>query len=147
MYQQKDENYKPLNISIMDNLIKLVKEFESLVSKCRLPELFDDLDLSDYRRGIYVGHDEMCDAIVTILDRCGVRQQRKAKFCSKEISSNQWRQLNLLVDCARDRWHALGSASNFYDDAYCRGYINAVLRMMDILGIDEKRVKEKRVKE
>lgn len=119
---------------------KLIKDIEKILSENFFTG--DMSFLSDIEQGYKIGSSDVAHHLSSSLNRYRVRQQRKAKSYAKEISSHQWHQINLLVDCARDRWRALGSVSNFYDDAYCRGYINAVLRMMDILGIDEKRVKE-----
>lgn len=110
---------------------KLIKDIEKVISDNLSYGLFEDMSRP---QGIAL--------FLSSSLRCyKTRRSRKSKPV-KEISSNQWHQINLLVDCARDRWRALGSVSDFYDDAYCRGYINAVLRVMDIFGIDEKRVKK-----
>lgn len=63
----------------------------------------------------------------------------------KVISCDQNLQLNELVECAADFWEMIPShvqESLSYNDYYRIGFIDAVLRVMDIFGIDEKCVKK-----
>lgn len=86
---------------------KFIKEVEEIISDNLSYGIFEDLS--------------RCQAIALSLSRSlnryRERLRRSARFSSKEISSGQRHEIDILVDCAR-------------------------YRMTSVLGIDDKRVKE-----
>ena len=74
-----------------------------------------------------------------------VRHQRESKSFSMEISSGQFRLIRLMVDLASERQSIIDSLSYNavgFSVAYFKGYISAVHRIMEILGIDENSVEK-----
>lgn len=130
MYRQIDRNYKPFKLNAMD---KLIKDLDNLIYE----------GLCDYPTTV---------RLFSILTRYRLRQHRAANSFTIGISSDQWGHINTLIDDARERFKLLPDDCGCFDelsldelslqDAYRLGFINAVLRLMKILGIDESRVKQ-----
>lgn len=114
---------------------KLIKDIELIVSNNLNYDLFEDNSAAQ----------RMALDLSLALCEYKARMLRVSHRDGFAISSSQWRLLDELVGYASDFWKMLPhqcSASYSYNDYHRMGFINAVLRMMNILGIDEKRVKK-----
>ena len=108
---------------------KLIKELEHLISDNLSYGLFEDMSRAQ----------NIAISLSASLRRYRARQLRSADSSAKYITFQQWHLISLLFDRARDLSKMLdGSFSSSCDCWYSRGYVDAVFRMMSILGIKNK---------
>lgn len=122
---------------------KLIKDIEKIISDNYLTG--DISSLSDFMQGYKIGASFVSNRLYAAFNLYQIRQQVSSNFYANGISSAQLRRINELVDYASDYWEMLPhnvQDTRTYYDYYRMGFVNAVLRIMDILGIDEKRVKK-----
>ena len=135
---------------------KFIDDVKNLISD---NYFIDDMSsLTDFEQGYKLGKSCVARDLLQSFHNYNVRNHHALKSHNNEISCHQLHMINLLIDDARERWQLLpgddarerwqllpGDDLHFDDlslvDAYRSGFVNAVLRVMAILGIDEKRVK------
>lgn len=123
---------------------RLIKDIEKIISEYRVSkDCLSTLSLKSYL--FSCGRNEVVNSLSLALDLYEVRQSSQCSK-SKEISSEQWRQIDNLVDDAGVLCKLLPDDISFDNlsgqDAYRHGFVTAVLRMCSILGIDENFVKK-----
>lgn len=119
---------------------KLIKELDRIASFYRFDNVFDSFFTEDELIK-FRARDEVSSSISDALKRYRVRQQSAARSLNG-ISSEQFSQIENLVSTASDYWDMINDECPTSLDKYRSGYINAVLHMCSIFGIDQKRIKK-----
>lgn len=113
---------------------KLVKDIELIVANNLTGNLFEDVSSSQ----------RIALSLSSALADYKRRRYSESFETGRVVSCRQWRDISELVDFASGFWHILphNDSSYTYNDYYRLGFVNAVLRIMRILDIDEDLVKK-----
>lgn len=120
---------------------KFIKDIEDIISDFASPLITE----KEYYR--FYGRNEVVEELARVLQSYTDRHSISSQSDSHVISSHQLHCLNIMVNVARDRKAILEKCESSdpmtVEQGYLHGYVDAVHGMIEILGIDFKRLSNK----